>query len=48
MKSQGNSLFQSMDYQGAAEVYGRCLASLAGKDYAEGQEMQKLVLSNRS
>jgi hypothetical protein len=31
LKSQGNSYFQSMDYQNAIDSYTRCLAALVGQ-----------------
>jgi tetratricopeptide (TPR) repeat protein len=50
LKSQGNSYFQSMDYQNAIDSYTRCLGALAAanKETVESWEMQKVVLSNRA
>lgn len=50
LKSQGNSYFQSLDYQNAIDCYTRCLAQLSfqKQESVETWEMQKVVLSNRS
>jgi tetratricopeptide (TPR) repeat protein len=48
LKSQGNSYFQSLDYQNAAECYTRCLAKIAINNNENDLDMKKIVLSNRS
>jgi hypothetical protein len=50
LKSQGNSYFQSLDYQNAIDSYTRCLTRLAldNADTEVSRDMRKIVLSNRA